>query len=147
MSTSLPNRILEALAREGASSRKPLCAAEIMTALGADEAAFWSALETLVAERVLQNALIQRQGDAEAWLAIWPSGITQHHQDWTGATHAGLFGRDHLVRRMPRRPDPDRDPRPDLSSAARGRAKGAESTRARKRDQQSTHQQTQGITR
>lgn len=129
---ALEQNVIAELEQRKASSQQPAPAAEVMVALGASEEGFWSALEILVAGHQVQTAVIQRRSDAGPWLAIWPTGVVMAANGWSNAAHSGLFGRDYLTPRLPRRPDPSRDPRPDLGSAARGQSRGGRATQTKR---------------
>ncbi|THF60936.1 winged helix-turn-helix domain-containing protein [Pseudothauera rhizosphaerae] len=113
---SLTARILRHIER--ATSKAPARAADVGRALGIEPGTLDAALDRLQRHRAIATARIQRAGDDEMWLAIWPTGIHVETGSWTGNRHSALFPADVRPRRFPAAPDPQRDPRPDLSKPA-----------------------------
>lgn len=89
LAAELPERVLAAIAK--ATSQHPARADAVRARTGADEAAFAAAIEQLAAERRLNCAWIQKAGDAEPWLAIWPTGLPAKSAAWTNGSHGALF--------------------------------------------------------
>lgn len=89
--STLPDRILAQIAR--ASSKHPARAADVCAQVGAPEAEFWPALETLLRTGRIHTAHIMRpaQGDTAPWLAIWPTGIVMPPSAWTINHLSSLF--------------------------------------------------------
>lgn len=89
----LADRIMATIAR--ATSQRPHSAPDALATLGADEPAFWAALEQLTAERRIATAKIHRPAiDAAPWLAIWPTGLCKPVIPTDGRMHSHLFVRN-----------------------------------------------------
>lgn len=90
--TELSDRVLAQLAK--ATSREPGKAEAVRQALGVSEAEFMEALAQLERECRINTAHIRRKGDADLWLALWPTGLRLPSGGWTGNSHRGLFVRE-----------------------------------------------------
>lgn len=89
----LADRIMATIAR--ATSQRPHNADDALATLGADQAAYWAALEQLTAERRIATATIHRPAlDAAPWLAIWPTGLCRPVIPTDGRMHSHLFVRN-----------------------------------------------------
>lgn len=85
----LPDRILQKIRR--ACSKRPARALDVLALVGGAEAEFWASLEALISGKAINTAHIQRQGDTEPWLAIWPTGVHKPAAGWTNNAHSCLF--------------------------------------------------------
>lgn len=85
----LPDRILQKIRR--ACSKRPARALDVLALVGGAEAEFWASLEALISGKAINTAHIQRHGDAEPWLAIWPTGVHKPAAGWTNNAHSCLF--------------------------------------------------------
>ena len=89
MAAALPDRILAALT--GNDSKHPARSVDIAALVGADEAAYQTALKTLADQRSINCAHVQRKGDSAPWLAIWPTGVRLGMDTWKHLTENGHF--------------------------------------------------------
>ncbi|NMG29326.1 hypothetical protein [Aromatoleum evansii] len=89
MSIDLPERILAKIAK--ATGQRPARAPDVLAMVGGAEPAFWAAVEQLYRERRINTAHIQKTGEPEPWLALWPTGLTPSSAGWTSNSHTALF--------------------------------------------------------
>ena len=85
----LPGRILAAVAK--ATSSHPARATDVLALVGGEEPAFWAEIDQLYALRRINTAYVQRKGDVQFWLAIWPTGVCLPVPPMSGNSFAGLF--------------------------------------------------------
>lgn len=85
----LEARILRQL--HGHHAQKPMRAEDLLAMVGGAEPAFWSALERLLAGSQINTAHVQRRGDAQPWLALWPTGVVRKSAGWSNASLSSLF--------------------------------------------------------
>lgn len=115
----LADRIVGAIA--SATSKQPANAADVLALVGGEESAYWAALESLIAARRVCSAHIHRPAvDPAPWLAIYPAAGAPRRDSLHAINARGGFRLAppaSAVPRFPRRPDPTRDPRPDLRTA------------------------------
>lgn len=109
-------RVLTAIA--GATSKTPADCRTLAPTLGLPEIEVSRAVEVLRHERLINMCSIQRAGDEAPWAAIWPTGLPLAKTAWSGNGHSALFASGPVPLRLPARPDPARDPRPDLGHAS-----------------------------
>lgn len=86
---ALASRILAALA--GHSAQKPARADDVIAIVGGPEGDTWAALEQLVLTCQINTAHIQRKGEPQPWLAIWPTGVIREIGGWRGNDHQMLL--------------------------------------------------------
>lgn len=118
----LAERILATIAN--ASSKLPANADDVAALVGGPEAEFWHAFEQLKRDHRVNVAIIRRAADPKEWLAIWPTGLPVKHETWLDANRHGAFvtlPAGAVRQHMPRRRDPEADPRPDLRAVTSGR--------------------------
>lgn len=89
MKADLPERILAEIAK--ASGQRPARAPDVLAMVGGAEPDFWAAVEQLYRERRINTAHIQKKGDPEPWLALWPTGLPLGNGTWTSNSHTALF--------------------------------------------------------
>ncbi|MCC4116378.1 hypothetical protein LLG90_13540 [Aromatoleum toluclasticum] len=112
---NLPDRILGKIAK--ANGQRPARAADVLALVGGAEPGFWAAVEQLYREHRINTAHIQKKGDPEPWLAIWPTGVCLPAAPQSGKTLSGLFVRHRLgdfhAAHAPRsNPKPEATPKP-----------------------------------
>lgn len=121
--TKMPPADLDTLAErilghiKGACSKKPASAPDVAALVGGPESHFWAAVEQLRRDHLINTAHIKRAADTAPWLALWPTGLPLRHRTWKDLNAVGAFTAlpaGAIPQRMPQRPDPTRDPRPDL---------------------------------
>ncbi|SIQ95523.1 hypothetical protein SAMN05421829_108135 [Aromatoleum tolulyticum] len=85
----LHGRILARIAKS--TGQRPSRAADVLAMVGGAEPGFWAAVEQLYRERRINTAHIQKKGDPEPWLALWPTGLPPSSSGWTSNSHTALF--------------------------------------------------------
>lgn len=112
---TLPQLVLDSIKR--ATAQQPADCRTLAMELLLTEETIEAAVEALFEARLINRCSIQRAGDDAPWCAIWPTGLPLRNAAWTGNGHHGLFAGGPEPLRLPARPDPARDPRPDLGYA------------------------------